>query len=116
MMNKTINVNRQLLEEVIQRIIEVAHPDKVILFGSGARGELGPHSDLDILVITQEPIHRGRLTEAIYLNLMGVGQAVDVIVVTPEDVENYRDNPYLVIGPALKEGKVVYEHETAIAE
>lgn len=115
MEDKTINEKRQVLEEVIQRITEVAHPDKLILFGSGARDEIGRHSDLDILVITQEPVHRGRLTEEIYLNLMGVGQAVDVIVVTPEDVENYRDNPYVVIGPALSEGKVIYERETPVA-
>jgi predicted nucleotidyltransferase len=114
-MNRTTNENRAVLEEVIQRIVEVAHPDKVILFGSGARGELGPHSDLDILVITQEPVHRGRLTEKIYLNLVGVGHAVDVIVVAPEDVVTYRDNPYLVIGPALREGIVIYDRETPIA-
>jgi predicted nucleotidyltransferase len=114
-MSESTIVNRKLLAKVIQRIIEVAHPDKLILFGSGARDEIGPHSDLDILVITQEPVHRGRLTEEIYLNLIGVGQAVDVIVATPEDVETYWDNPYIVIGPALREGKVIYERETSVA-
>ncbi len=44
----------------------------------------------------------------IYMNLIGVGQAVDVVVVTPEDVERYRDCPALIIKPALREGKVVY--------
>jgi len=114
-MNTTTNEKQEILEEIVQRIVEVAHPDKVILFGSGARDELGPHSDLDILVITQEPVHRGRLTEKIYLNLVGVGHAVDVIVVVPEDVETYQNNPYLVIGPALREGKVVYDREAPIA-
>ena len=42
------------------------------------------------------------------MNLIGVGHAVDVIVVTPEDVERYRDSHALVIAPALREGKVVY--------
>ena len=42
------------------------------------------------------------------MNLHGVGAAVDVVVVTPEDVERYRDSHALVIAPALKEGKVVY--------
>lgn len=113
-MSESTIVNRKLLAKVIQRIVEVAHPDKLILFGSGARDEIGPHSDLDILVIAQEPVHRGRLTEEIYLNLIGVGQAVDVIVVTPQDVQTYCDNPYIVVGPALREGKVIYERETSV--
>ena len=69
---------------------------------------MGPHSDLDLLVVKRGAFHRGRVTEAIYMNLIGVGHAVDVIVVTPEDVERYRDSHALVIAPALREGKVVY--------
>jgi hypothetical protein len=42
------------------------------------------------------------------MNLHGVGQAVDVILVTPEQVERYRNTHYLVIAPALREGKEVY--------
>lgn len=103
------------LAEVVRRIVEVAHPDKIILFGSAARGEMGPNSDLDLLVIKSGPIHRGRLTESIYMNLFGVGQAVDLIVVTPEDVERYRNSFCLVIEPALREGKVIYERETVPA-
>jgi uncharacterized protein len=78
------------------------------LFGSAARGAMGPNSDVDLLVIKRGDFHRGRLTEEIYKNLFGVGAAVDVVVVTPEDVERYRDSFALVIYPALKEGKVVY--------
>jgi uncharacterized protein len=48
------------------------------------------------------------LTDAIYRILIGVGQAVDVVVVTPEDVDRYRDALGLVIAPALREGRVVY--------
>ena len=49
-----------------------------------------------------------RLTERIYLNMHGAGAAVDVIVVTPQEVERYRQTPCLVIAPALAEGRVVY--------
>ena len=96
------------LAEIIRRIVRVAAPERIVLFGSGARGEAGPDSDLDLLVIKPGQYHRGRLTEAIYRSLIGVGQAVDVVVVTPEDVERYRDTPALVIAPALREGRVVY--------
>jgi len=67
-----------------------------------------PHSDVDLLVIKKGEFHQGELTGETYMNLMGVGQAVDVILITPEEVERYRNSPYLVIAPALREGKVIY--------
>jgi len=97
----------QAMDEIIRRIVEVAQPEKIILFGSAARGEIGPNSDLDLLVV-KSGVHRRRLAQAIYVNLFGVGQAVDVVVVTPEDIERYGNSFALVIGPALQEGKVVY--------
>lgn len=100
-------MNTEVLDDVVRRIVEVAQPEKVILFGSAARGELKPDSDLDLLVI-KSGVHRRRLAQAIYMNLFGVGPAVDIVVVTPEDVERYKDSFALVIEPALREGKVVY--------
>jgi predicted nucleotidyltransferase len=95
------------LDEIVRRIVEVATPDRIILFGSAARGEMGPHSDVDLLVV-KSGAHRRRLAQAIYRRLIGVRYAVDVIVVTPEDIEKYKDSFALVIEPALREGKVVY--------
>jgi predicted nucleotidyltransferase len=100
--------NLDTLAEIVRRIVQVAAPERIILFGSTARGEVGPGSDLDLLVIKPGAYHRGRLTEEIYRSLIGVGQAVDVVVVTPEDVERYQNSPALVIAPALREGRVVY--------
>ena len=100
--------DKKKLAEIIRRIVEVAKPDKIIMFGSAAKGTMGPNSDVDLLVIKSGNIHRRRLAQKIYMNLFGVGQAVDVIVVTPEDVERYRDSFALVIYPALREGKVIY--------
>lgn len=108
-MKNTRTISQEKLDQIIRRIVEVARPEKIILFGSAARGEMGPHSDVDLLVIKGGDIHRGHLTEEIYMHLSGVGQAVDVVVVTPEDVERYRDSFALVIYPALREGKVVYD-------
>ncbi len=101
-------VDQKTLDEIIRRIVEVAKPEKIILFGSAARGEMGPNSDVDLLIIK-----RGAdaldLMGQIYRNLHGVGEAVDAIVVTPEDVERFKESHALVIKPALREGKVVYE-------
>jgi len=102
------HVRQEVLDEVVRRIVEVAQPEKIILFGSAVRGEMGPNSDVDLLVVKPDVVHRGHLAGDIYVNLIGVGQAVDVIVVTPEDIERYRNAIGLVIEPALREGKVIY--------
>ncbi len=107
-MVENMTVSQGVLAEIVRRIVEVAHPDRIILFGSAVWGTMTPDSDVDLLVVTRGPAHRGHLTEAIYMNLIGVGQAVDIVVVTPEDVEKYRDSHAVVIAPAVREGKVIY--------
>ncbi len=99
---------RDLLD-IVRRIVEVADPDKIILFGSAARGEMGPNSDLDLLVIKGGDYNRSATTREIYRSLRDVEYAKDVIVATPEEVEQYRDCPALIICPALREGRVIYE-------
>lgn len=98
----------ELLNEIIRRIVEVARPDRIILFGSAARGKVTLDSDLDFLVIKSGVTHRRRLAQDIYVSLFGIPMPVDVLVVTPEDVEAFRDKVGTVIGPALREGKEVY--------
>jgi len=101
-------LGEETLQEIIRRIVQVAQPEKIILFGSAVRGKMGPNSDVDLLVIKGGEYHQGHLTGEIYMSLHGVGQAVDVILVTPEQVERYRNTHCLVIAPALREGKEVY--------
>jgi predicted nucleotidyltransferase len=105
---RTGRVKRKVLADVIRRVVEAAQPDKIILFGSAARGEMGPHSDLDLLVIKGGKYHQGKVTTEIYRQLADAEAAVDVVVATPEDVERYRNSPCLVYYPALREGKIVY--------
>ena len=95
------------ITEIIRRIVEVAAPEKIILFGSAAREEMGPDSDVDLLVI-KSGVHRRRLTQQIYRKLFGMDRPVDVVVVTPEDVERFENSFSMVIEPALREGKVIY--------
>jgi predicted nucleotidyltransferase len=96
------------LEEILRRIVKVAEPERVVMFGSAARGDMGPNSDIDLLVVKAGDYHRGRLTEDIYMSLFGIGRAVDVVVVTPEDVERYRDCHAAVIAPAVAEGRTIH--------
>lgn len=101
-------LDQDILDDIIRRVVEVAQPETIILFGSAARGEMGPNSDVDLLIIKEGADTLG-LTAQIYRRLRGAGAAVDAIVVTPEDVERYKDSHALVIKPALHEGRVVYE-------
>ena len=107
-MSRKTRVDRRKLNEIIRRIVKVAAPEKIIMFGSAARGAMGPNSDVDLLIVKGGKYNRSRLAGDIYLNLHGVGQAVDVILVTPDEVERYRDTHCVIIKPALREGKEVY--------
>lgn len=104
-------LSEETLSEIVRRIVEVAQPEKIILFGSAAKGKMGPHSDVDLLVV-KSGVHRRKLAMKIYRTLSGVGCAVDIIVVTPEDIARYGNSPALILEPALKEGRVVYAKET----
>ncbi len=98
----------RILDAIVRRIVAVARPEKIILFGSAARGEMTRHSDMDLLVIADV----GDSLEAmgrIHRRLRGEHAAVDVVVVTPADVARYGQSHALVIKPALEEGRVVYE-------
>lgn len=98
----------EVLAEVIRRIVEVAQPERIILFGSASRGEMGPDSDIDLLVVKSGVEHRRKLEGRIYRSLLGVLAPVDVVVVAPQDVERFRDKVGSVIRPALRDGREVY--------
>ncbi len=110
---ETGQVPDQDLRDIVRRIVEVAEPERIILFGSAARGQMGPNSDLDLLVIKGGEYDRGTTVRDIYRRLRDIEYAKDIVVVTPEDVEQYRDCSALVICPALREGKIIYERPTA---
>ncbi|MGH7467562.1 MAG: nucleotidyltransferase domain-containing protein [Longimicrobiales bacterium] len=101
-------VPADLLSEIIRRIVEVAQPDRIILFGSFARGEAGPDSDIDLLIVKSNVAHRRRLAQQIRMKMFGVPVPVDIMVVTPEDLERYAHAVGTIIGPALQEGREVY--------
>jgi len=96
------------LHEIVQRIVEAVHPLRVILFGSTARGEAGPQSDLDILIVVPDGTHRFNTTQAVYQCLRGLRVAVDVVVATESDVREYGNSPVLIYREALRDGRELY--------
>ena len=101
----------KIADEVKRRILQTVQPQRVLLFGSAARGEMTPDSDLDVLVIVPGPVHRRQIEQHIYASLRGLHFPIDVIVATEEDIEKYGDRIGTIYRPALREGKVLYEHQ-----
>jgi len=101
-------LDQNILAELVRLIVDKVHPLRIVLFGSAAAGEMDNNSDLDVLVIMPDGIHRRRTAQAIYRNLQGIGFAKDIIVVTANDVLEYGQNPSLVLYPALTKGKELY--------
>jgi predicted nucleotidyltransferase len=96
------------LADIVKRVVRAARPEKIVLFGSAARGTMGPNSDVDLLVIKGGKFNYWRLLDTIGEHLRGIDVPVDVVVATPEQVERYRHSHCLVFCPALREGKVIY--------
>lgn len=96
-----------VIQEIVRRIVEKARPERIILFGSAARGEGGPDSDIDLLIMKAN-VRRRQTAMDLYEALADIGQPVELIVATPEDIERYGQSPALVLEQALREGKVLY--------
>jgi predicted nucleotidyltransferase len=96
------------LREVVRRIVEVADPDEIVLFGSAARGRFRSTSDFDLLVIKSGVEDRFRFRQRILSNFFGLPIPIDVIVVTPEEAYEARKNAWTFLGRALRDGRCVY--------
>ncbi|MFQ5629526.1 MAG: nucleotidyltransferase domain-containing protein [bacterium] len=98
----------QMLADLVLRIVEIANPQRIILFGSAARGKMGPNSDLDVLVVVPDGMHRRKTAQSIYRNMIGFGFAKDIVVATDSDIKEHGSNPHLIFKQALEEGKELY--------
>jgi len=97
------------IAEMVRRIVDGFGPERIILFGSFANGTADADSDVDLLVVMPLNASKRKRAAEIDLALADVGLPKDVIVVTPEEVDKYRDIVGSIIYPALRDGKVLYE-------
>ncbi len=108
-----LQVTDELLKEMTDTIVREVKPRQVILFGSHARGDARPDSDLDFLIVEDGPFDaiRSRRAEMTRLweLLFDYFIPIDFLVFTPEEMDKWKDAKNHVIAHVIKEGKVLYE-------
>jgi predicted nucleotidyltransferase len=102
-------LNDQVVNDIVRRIVGTAQPEKVTLFGSQARGDARPNSDFDVLVIKSSDEPRYRRSAPLYAALADLPVEVEVMVYTPEEVEEWSSVPQAFVTTAVREGKTIYE-------
>lgn len=103
-----MGVDETLLNEIVRRVLGVAQPERIILFGSAAAGQMNRDSDIDLLVL--EPAPQNIRGESVRIGdaLRGLGFPFDVIVMATERFEETKGLIGGIAYPANKTGKVIY--------
>lgn len=104
----TTTAGQSVIDELVRRIVEAVHPLRIILFGSAARGEVGPHSDIDVMVVMPEGVDRLGTARLIYRSLGDLQVPVDVLVASEDDLVRYRDTKGLIYRNVVREGRAIY--------
>lgn len=104
-------VMEELLSEVVRRVLRVGTPHRIVLFGSWARGEARPDSDLDLLIIEHSELPRYRRSTRYRMALMDLLPDKDIVVWTPQEVQEWAQVPNAFITTILAEGRVLYERQ-----
>jgi len=102
-------ISEETINEAARRLAETFHPQRIILFGSYARGTADNKSDVDLLIIC--PLRKKRRSLILEMNrsLWGLGLARDIVVLTPKEFEDEKEIPGTIARYASKEGKLLYE-------
>jgi len=101
-------VDTKVIDDLVQKIVKSVQPQKIFLFGSTARGQMGPDSDIDVMVVMPDGTHCLKTTQHLYQQLFGFGYPVDILVTTPAVLEQHRHNKGLIYRNVLTEGREIY--------
>ena len=111
MVSLTKNKMQKQINTMVERIVSRFRPQKIILFGSHARGDALPDSDVDLLIVMSVTGSKRQKAVKIGVALHDIPIAKDVIVVTPEEFEWRKDVVGTIEWPASREGKVLYARQ-----
>lgn len=104
-----MGISETLVSEIVKRILDVAQPQRIILFGSAATGQMTGDSDIDLLVLESAPDDPRRESISIRQAVRGLGYPFDIVVMATERFEESKDVVGGIAYPANKYGKVIYE-------
>jgi predicted nucleotidyltransferase len=104
-------VTDELLAEVVRRIRAVGNPIKIVMFGSRARGEARPDSDLDLLIVEESDLPRHRRSVPYYCALAALFPSKDIVVWTPNEIHEWSEVSNHFVTVALREGRVLYARQ-----
>jgi len=102
-------VDQPVLDEIVRRVLSVARPEKIILFGSAASGQMTRDSDIDLLIVEPSSPNTRDSRVEIRGAIGDVGYPVDIVVMRSERFERTRRLIGGIAHPADKYGRVQYE-------
>lgn len=102
-------LTEKTLKDVVNRILSVGSPLKIVLFGSHARGDAAIDSDLDVLIVEESDLPRHKRSARYRCALLGAFPSKDIVVWTPDEISEWHDVPNAFITSILAEGKILYE-------
>jgi len=105
-------IDEQRIKEVAERIGAAADAERVVLFGSYARGDASRHSDVDLMVIAESDLPRFKRSRELYQLFRPYPFGMDLVVYTPSEVEEGMQSKVSFVSAILREGKTVYERGT----
>ena len=99
--------NERLFEEVRRRLVQAINPERIVVFGSRARGDARPDSDLDLMVVANLHGSLAERSRAVHTPLLDLDVLLDLVVYTPEEYARFREWKSSVAGIADREGRVL---------
>jgi predicted nucleotidyltransferase len=104
-------INPEKIQEIVQKIVQNYDPDKIILFGSHARGDVHKDSDLDFIIVKQTDTPNPYRSVDIRKFLFGIMVPMDIKVYTPDEFTTYSSSRYSFLTNALKTSILLYERK-----
>ncbi|MBI3693949.1 MAG: nucleotidyltransferase domain-containing protein [Acidobacteria bacterium] len=104
-------VDQAVLAEIVRRLVEAVDPDRIILFGSRARGDYRPDSDVDLLLVKASALPPHRRVIPAYQAMAGLLVPTDILWRTPEEIDDWSQVSTHFTTRAVQEGRVLYEKQ-----